>query len=269
MIRNLFLPVFFSIINYSWGQTTRVKDTFFCPYSVLIVQDKDGYVNVRDSADMHARIIDRLPSGYVVGLDMDELPEEPRWVQVYYPSHPFSIMRPKDTTLENASKFYKWGYIHSSRLRDICAYPAYRGYEVYLRFHVKHAERPPGKNPEDFFLSGGIIPFDGGILNEDYPYKEIPFIARTELNWKGQIKPLSPELYQDLYGLAYYFEHDTIIRSDRNVSIYASDKYRYLKFRTIKTGNTYYIMHSILDGCETIYFVWVIRNGRVVQRAAL
>ena len=70
-----------------------------------IVQDADGYVNVRGK---HGKIIDTVPTGLIV-VETEEFAEwyNDNSLNVYYIKH---------------NKLYA-GQIHSSRLKDLCALP--------------------------------------------------------------------------------------------------------------------------------------------------
>ncbi len=75
---------------------------FLCGEDFVVIDDDDGYVNVRKNPDSRSKILYTLPSGKLIGIKKIE---HSQWVKV--------IKHPSDFFYENS------GYIHASRIREV------------------------------------------------------------------------------------------------------------------------------------------------------
>ncbi|WP_421752106.1 hypothetical protein [Croceimicrobium sp.] len=211
-----------------------------CIAQFAIVQDPDGYSNLRSEPDAQSSIICRVPSGRILFVEIEYWSLDSTWVLVYFNPNPFSISFGQATY---------GGYIHQSRLLNIENLPDAKD-APELRFKAEKADST------DFFFSG----------NSEYPDRVngIPYYgvetgmsaatrcSAMELIVNGDSIPQSPMLFEGLFNLK--FDPDWISTKS---SFTVQEK---------KWGDSFFILMMGSDGAGGYHIVWEIKGDCIVQR---
>lgn len=217
-MKNWILILFCIVFNASFGQ-------------VAIIQDNDGYSNVRFARNSKSEIIYKLKTSVVFFYVEDEYNNETKeWVKVLIPKNKFSLDCP--------SKYIE-GYIHKSRIKPLKELDKFNG----SNFSFKLKSIPFEKEDKiiDYvdkkyvFSINGLVPFgiDGNI-----PKLEIEQIDITLNDKKIDV---SSALIMDLF------------ECKDNATVY-------------KVDTTYFVYQNCSDGAGFYELVWAIDEKGINQR---
>ena len=131
------------------------------------------------------------------------------------------------------------GYVHHSRLLVLDSLEICRGDCPELVFRIAAAD------------TSKVI--DRVVFGLEIPLAHSFEVAGLQLKWRDSTITLTEELYDDLYNVAF------------GAGTYRS---RDLRTRTFQRGDTYYLSQRCADGAGTYEIVWVIRDGKIIQRLA-
>ena len=207
---------------------------------VAIIQDKDGYTNVRKEAGVHSEVIYQLKDNEVFFYyeqSFDENVDDSKWVYVMIPRNKFSII----TNYDNP---YYYGYIHRSRLLPLHAlekipYPQ----KDELIFQIKKVDTLQKKIDE---LIDGYITY--GI---DIYLHHSTEVSALDLYWDGMRYPQADVLIGDLYNVDF---EEGEYRSSRG------------RFDYYKAGDHTFLVQECADGGGHYLIVWTVKGHRIVQR---
>lgn len=229
-MKKIFLIVFFLVYTVVSAQFARI-------------QDKDGFVNVREEANENAKILGKIHSNEMVFLIENE-PEIEGWVYSFY----------KSKTKNELS-----GYIHSSRLNllsNFTTIPFVNNQKQTMFFENKKENIRVEITLEDFDAQKNIHKFhqkegfydtynkkeiwgtDGTLPNKHYKYIKINAADKT-------IEIPQKEL-ENLFQPAEIFD--------------AAD-FRYLSIYYDKPNDVLYISSSNSDGAGSYAVLFVIEKG--------
>jgi hypothetical protein len=209
---------------------------------VAIIQDKDGYTNVRKDASTKSEIIYKLVDNevffhYEAAFDSDV--DNENWVYVMIPRNHFSII----TDLE---KPYYYGYIHRSRLKPLnqlekIPYPQ----KDKLIFQISKVDTLEKKVDN---LIDGYAPY--GL---DIYLHQSTQVNSLKMLWNDKLIPQPNILISDLYNMT--FEEGE----------YNSSKHQ---FEYYKNNESTFLVQECADGGGYYQIVWVVKDQKIVQRLA-
>lgn len=96
---------------------------------VAIIEDKDGYTNIRQEPYANSKIIYQIKVGQVYWHGEDYYDKSKDWVTVYFPKNNYSITA-------NPDDFVK-GYIHKSRVKPLNEMEKYSGSGITFKYENK------------------------------------------------------------------------------------------------------------------------------------
>lgn len=210
-----------------------LASTLFC--QIAIIQDKDGYTNVRFAPNVNSKIIHKVYENEVFFYDSDvfqNTDQEVDWVKVYIPKNDFSLGLTKDG--------YITGFIHISRLKPLgINFPPYEGNDVKFKYIIApfdSTNKIIDKRDEKWITAINGRPVWG--TDGDFPKNEV---IGMEVSVKGKIIPIHRIFYSDIYECTNIF------------SIY-------------KNKDTYIIDQSNSDGAGFYWIFWVFDENGLKQR---
>lgn len=197
---------------------------------IAVITDPDGYTNVRKDESSKSEIIYQVKEDEVFFVDVESIDLKSNWIKVW-------ISKDKFSKYYSANDFT--GYIHHSRIKSLDSLPISKDNNPKLVFKIEKADttRVFEKTPYGLEIS----------LSRSYEVKEMKII------WKGETLAQEQQLFNDLYNIQF------------EIGTYSSDQ---KKFTTYKQGETYFIKQACADGGGYYEVVWVIRNGKILQRLA-
>ena len=200
---------------------------------IAVIDDADGYVNLRRGEGTHTEILRRADDGVAVFLEPDYGYPAFTWIRVRLPKHRYA--KYGDDYADGETE----GYVHHSRLLALDSLEICRGDCPELVFQLAAADT--SKAP------------DWGALGLEIPLAHSFAVAGLQLKWQDEMTTLPEELYDDLYNVA------------SGAGTYRS---RDLRTRTFQRDDKYYIWQRCADGAGSYEIVWVIRDGKIIQRLA-
>lgn len=208
---------------------------------VGLINDKDGFTNVRKGPSSNSEIIYKLNDWEVFFIDIDYLDLDSSWIKIWIAKNKYSIYNGQP----NSYDFF--GFIHKSRIKLLDSLPLVSDTEVYLDFKISRADTNKTMDTS-FYTINGQVP--QGL---EIPLADSYEVDSLRLLWKGQKIPVKKELFQDLYNVSF------------QEGYYNSKGER---FKTYLHNDRYYIEQSCADGAGFYMVVWVIENGEIIQRLA-
>ncbi len=197
---------------------------------VAIIQDSDGYSNVRSERNSNSEIVHKLKTDIAFFYSEDYYDKKVEWVKVFIPKNLYSFDCP-DKYLE--------GYVHKSRIQPLEELKEYDK----ENFTFKLTDKPFEKKDKiiDYvdqkyvFGINGLPPIgvDGNI-----PKLEID---KIEIYLNGEKIDVSPALTMDLFECV------------DNSKIF-------------NVGNDYFVQLTCSDGAGYYELVWVIDKNGIKQR---
>lgn len=216
-----------------------------------IIQDKDGFTNVRSEPDANSKIIYKLRDNEVFFYYEDTYgtkAENTDWIPVMIPKNQFSI-RTDNFGPHN-------GYIHKSRLKPLDELEEVTECDIQLVFNISKVDTSYKKvdkinehdNSNRYSLFDGFIPY--GLDIHLYQSTEV---TSFDLICGEQIIPQSNVLVQDLYNVSF------------ETGQYKSNSRR---FKNYENDGVTFIHQECADGGGYYEIVWVIEQQRIRQRLA-
>lgn len=192
------------------------------------IEDIDGYTNVRKESNINSEIIYKVSLNEVFFIDLEYSELEETWIKVWIPKDRFSL----------TDKNYNiTGFIHKSRIRLLDDLPLCKKNDINLTFEVVKADSAKIENDDVFGLE---IPIS-------LSYR----INKMIIEWKGEEMIQKDEMIRDLYNVHF------------NEGRYKSTSPRFTNY--LKNG-IYFIYQKCADGAGSYEIVWVIKNGKIIQR---
>ena len=226
-ILTLILLLTVSIVNF-YGQAR-----------IAIINDKDGYVNVRKEPNIKSDVIYKLNNTEVFEIDIEDIEFNSGWIKIWIPKNRFSISDGKSESCKIS------GYVHKSRIKLIDNLETIKKPKVILGFEIIKANTKKVYNEKyhtinGFYVYGLYLP-----LSKSFEVKNL------YVEWNGERIEQNQKFYQDLYQV-----------------IYAKGYYNSTNknFKTYKNGITYYIKQDCGDGEGFYGIIWVIQERKIIQR---
>jgi hypothetical protein len=223
---------------------------------LAVIDDPDGFVNVREVGAIKSEIIGKLNSGDVVLYDSEN--ENQTWKNIFYSPDQQIIYSYAENSKIISNKNYVTGFVHTSRIFPIEKLPqmnfkkgiGYIGNDDTIRLFIK--TRPFNIKSHKILMTGdGCINCNKKFVDKidgrkpwgvdgNLPAKEIYNILLT-INGKAVMMPI--ESYNDIYepGLMLSVHYD-------------------------KYGRIYLYMPNNSDGAGGYDIVWVVYQGQLIKR---
>lgn len=204
--------------------------TFTASAQLAIIQDEDGYTNLRYQPASDAPILTQIKANHVFWYEEPES-SETEWIKVHVSKDRF--------TLGCFEYSVTTGYIHRSRLLPLDQIEAYQGEDFTFSYLVAPFSRNgrviDGMNGVEVAAIDGRRPFgtDGGM-----PKKEVKAIDVTLM---GDEIPIHYSLFEDLFEV------------NENVQI-------------VGTDGTFIVYGIGSDGAYGYVIAWVFEGMGLVQR---
>ncbi|AMM50521.1 hypothetical protein TH61_04120 [Rufibacter sp. DG15C] len=198
---------------------------------VAIINDKDGYTNVRKEPNAQSPIIYKITSNTVFWYEDQEGQNANEWTRVYVSEDDFSL-NVDDTN-------YIEGFIHTSRLQPLEQVKVYKGSDFAFKYAV-----------EPFKLEGRSVKKQNGQWVETIGGKKVwgtdggfpkTQVKGVKVSIAGKSIPISKNLYADIYECTN-------------------------EFKVYKNGDTYFVYQWNSDGAGAYQVVWVFNTEGLKQR---
>ncbi|WP_210462323.1 hypothetical protein [Rufibacter roseolus] len=196
---------------------------------VAIINDKDGFTNVREQPNGQSEIIYRISNNEVFWYGEEE--DKGEWVTVYIPKNKFSF---SSTQLD-----YLQGFIHKSRLLHLEKVQSYKGTDFSFEYVI-----------EPFALKNRIVDkqegkwvtaIDGRPVwgtDGNFPRTQVKDI---KVKIAGRPIVLSKAFFEDIYECTN-------------------------TFKIYQNGDTYFVYQWNSDGAGSYQIVWVFTKTGLKQR---
>ncbi len=198
---------------------------------VAVIEDKDGFTNVRLEPNSKSEIIYQIKTDQVFWFGEDHYDKNSEWTSVYIPKNNFSF----DCT----SPDYLKGFVHKSRIRPFNEKEEYTGTELTFEYVIKPFSDKNKiidyQESKWIVAINGLKPWgtDGGKPNTE--------IKEIKVNLNGK---------------------EIIVPKVLTIDIYECDN----KFDIYKIGKTYFVHQWNSDGAGAYEIVWVITENGIKQR---
>ena len=243
------------------AQNTKIKSVILIGFilfmasngfgQVAIIQDKDGFTNVRSEPNTKSEIIYKLYDNEVFfyfDASDDSKTENTDWFPVMIPRNKFSIR----TGI--VDPYY--GYIHKSRLKPLDELEEVAQSDNQLVFNVSKVDTlykqvdvfNEDDNSRRYHLIDGFMTYGYDIY-----LHQCTEVNSIDLLWDGQLIPQSRILVQDLYNVSF------------ETGEYKSNTKR---FKQYINGDVTFIHQQCSDGGGYFEIVWVVKQQRIIQRLA-
>lgn len=192
-----------------------------------IIQDKDGWTNLRKAPHGKAEIIGRIPDNVAFGYDVDDYKAGETWISVSVNERMLG-----DTAAGEAS-------IHRSRVLDLQDAVPYTGTSFHFRYVLT-----------EFNPTGRVLTYHHDsilvAIDQQRPWGtdgNLPKVAvrEVEVRINEMEIPIPSMWYEDLFECSNAFE-------------------------VVKVGSTYFVHQWNSDGAGGYQVVWVIDETGVRQR---
>lgn len=197
---------------------------------VAIIQDKDGFTNVREKPNGQSPIIHKLYSNEAFWYNFENGHDTNEWIPVFIPKHSFSLSSTQPDYIE--------GYIHKSRLQPLDKLKSYTGADFRFEYLI-----------EPFALNNRIVDrYNDAVAaiagrpvwgtDGDFPRTQVKGINVTV---EGKKIEINQALYNDIYECTN-------------------------TFKVYKNGDSYIVYQWNSDGAGAYQVVWIFTKDRLTQR---
>ncbi|TRZ45119.1 hypothetical protein [Robertkochia solimangrovi] len=198
---------------------------------VAIINDPDGWTNVREAPDGKSEVIHRIYENEVFWYDPELSEIQQDWIPIYIPKNKFSFGNSMSNVIN--------GFIHKSRILPLDSLKSYSGNDFSFEYEIvdfDSTNRIIDKQDEIWvtFIDGRPVHGTDGNL------------PKTQVkNIEVKINSKSIKVHQLFYS--DIFECDNT-------------------FDTFKIGDTYFVYQSNSDGAGGYEIVWVFTKDGLIQR---
>ncbi|MDH3649696.1 MAG: hypothetical protein OEQ53_08430 [Saprospiraceae bacterium] len=197
---------------------------------LAIIQDKDGYTNVRLEPYGQSEVIHMLYNDQVFWYDEDSIIGVSDWIRIYVPKDAYSLNCQEQAALE--------GYVHRSRIQPLDQLQKCQGDSLSFRYVIEPFD------PEHRIIDTEgewIVAIDGRSFWGTDGVLPMTQIAEIQVNlWDARIH-IPKVLYSDIF------------QSNNDFDIYRREE-------------TFFIYNPNSDGAGYYEIVWVITKDGVQQR---
>ncbi len=198
---------------------------------VAIINDSDGWTNVRKAPDGKSEVIHKIYKNEVFWYDYAPSDKLQDWISVYIPKNKFCLGK-------NSPDFIV-GFIHKSRILPLDSLERYSGKDFSFEYEMT-----------DFDPTNRIIDKENGkwvLFIDGRP------VWGTDGNLpKTQVKNIDVEINTKSIKVHQVFYSD----------IYECDN----AFDTYKIGDTYFVHQWNSDGAGAYEIVWIFTKDGLIQR---
>ncbi|OKL39334.1 hypothetical protein [Pontibacter flavimaris] len=204
--------------------------TVIATAQVAIIQDKDGYTNVREKPNGQSQVIHKLYSNEAFWYDYEEGHDTNEWIPVFIPKNLFSLNSTEVSYIE--------GFIHKSRLQTLDKLQPYKGTDFKFEYLI-----------EPFALNNRVVDkYNGAVAaiagrpvwgtDGNFPITQINGVNAIV---EGKKVEINPPLYNDIYECTN-------------------------TFKVYKNGDCYIVYQWNSDGAGAYQVVWVFTKDGLKQR---
>lgn len=197
---------------------------------LALINDPDGYTNLRTGPGVQSEIIAQVPDGYVFFYNYDHIAKEDPWVEVFIAKDPFSL-----GAMESADRI---GFVHRSRVKLLEQWEQYDGEDFTFRYDISPFDSTQFSiDREASWIIGINGRFPWGVL------KELPLhcIEQVNVTYADRHIPVHKAFFQDIYQC----HNDFVV---------------------YRRGDTFYVHHGSGDGESYYEIVWVFNADGLIQR---
>lgn len=198
---------------------------------IAIIQDPDGWTNIRKAPDGQSEIIHKVNENEVFWYDHETTDKEQDWISIYIPKNDFCLGKSEPN--------YIVGFIHKSRILPLEKLQGYSGNE--FTFEYKLSDFDSTNRIVDRHDGKWVTAIDGRPVwgtDGDFPRTKVDDI---KVKIEGQEIKIHKIFYGDIY------------ECDNNLSIF-------------KNGETYFVHQWNSDGAGAYEIVWVLDKEGLKQR---
>ena len=198
---------------------------------VAIIQDPDGWTNVRKTPDGKSEIILKVHENEVFWYDYEETDQKQDWISIYMPKNDYCLCKSEPN--------YIVGFIHKSRLLPLEKLYSYQDKDFSFRYALSDFDstnRIIDKQDEKWVTAINGRPVWG--TDGNFPKTQVDNI---EIKIDGRVIEIHKVFYSDIY------------ECDNEWSIY-------------KNGDTYFVHQWNSDGAGAYEIVWVFDKNGLKQR---
>ncbi|AKQ47365.1 hypothetical protein TH63_19655 [Rufibacter radiotolerans] len=204
---------------------------FLTRAQVAIINDKDGFTNVRKEPNAQSSIIHKITNNKVFWYDLEQAQDGSDWVKVYIPTDAFSLKTRENDYIE--------GFIHTSRLQPLEQIKSYKGSDFSFKYVIEPFKLG-GRSVEK--QDGKWVKAIGGrnVWGTDGNFPKIQ-VKGIQVNVAGKAIPIGKALYADIYECTN-------------------------DFKVYKSADTYFVYQWNSDGAGAYQVVWVFTKAGLKQR---
>ena len=228
--------------------STVCQAQFITPFA--IINDKDGFVNVRESDNVKSKIEGKLYNNQVfeVADHLSDASESSDWAYIIYPDVKHKIN--SSNKIEEAL----YGYIHKSRIQYLNKLPK-------LKKKILSADHAEFKS-EDISISiktGKFIPKEHQIKKKD------GFVYKIDNQDPWGIDGLIPENLSELKSIEINIKEKVFTFPKENLIGIFSVNFKNTEIY-IGTDKILYLTMSNSDGAGSYNIVWTINNNTITSQ---
>lgn len=211
-----------------------VFQSFFMQAQFAIVQDKDGFVNVREEENINSKILKKLNNGTVVPIDQEV--SDNQWVLVEY--------EPESN-----------GYIFHDRIKKVDEYLNINAFKIASNaVNFEHNELKILIETKKFDKKKHVITKEGDLIYA---------IDGEEILGTDGILPQTE--YQ---SFKIIYQNNLIeVPAKFYKNLYNADVKNF-KLTYNQDSNQYYLFGTFSDGAATYDAIWVLEKGKVIKHIA-
>lgn len=198
---------------------------------VAIIQDSDGWTNVRKAPNEQSEVIHKIYENEVFWYDAETIDKGKDWISIYIPKNDFCLGKSEPN--------YIVGFIHKSRLLPLKEMKGYTGTD--FSFQYKLSEFDSTNRIVDKQAGKWLTAIDGRPVwgtDGNFPVTEVVDI---EVKIDGQKIQIYKVFFSDIF------------ECDNDLSIF-------------KNGDTYFVYQWNSDGAGAYEIVWVLNKEGLKQR---
>lgn len=201
---------------------------------VAIINDKDGFTNVRKQPNTSSSIIYKLQENEVFWYSDEVVDSAKTWIKVIIPKQ----KKFSSYTDGNSNSTFE-GFIHKSRLLPLEKLPTFRGKDFTFRYLLKPFD--PKSHTLTYVNGKSITKIDNKHpwgIDGDMPKTEIKSVG---VSLKGKLLTIPKSLLVDIFECTN-------------------------EFNIYQNKNTYIVYQSNSDGAGGYELVWVFTDKGLKQR---
>lgn len=220
-----------------------------CQAQLCIINDKDGFTNVRQKADKNSKIIGKIIEGQVFAIDSfveDEENKSEDWIAVKFPTNV-----DKNLTFVRFEGGEKTGYIHKSRLVELETLPKFEMNEVNSNQVIHHYKDIEIEIETQVFKKSDhkITQSEKGHYIIDGK-KTFPYYGGES----SEIKSIKIKSKNNTFDFPKIAFKNLMMIIAKNTTVYKGNK------------DEFYIVFNAGDGADFYNIIYCLRNNQLISR---